>query len=131
MREYKSPGFPPVRTEVLKYVFELCRHTTSTALKGSGSLAGRWDLSNGSEGAADPNLLFDLIYGDSVHHIRQQQLPRNQESAAVGEQTGQRVKDQDTLKSYPDRVNEKRKELARGPVKSNQNSGFEINKEGM
>ena len=130
LREFKFPGFPPVRTEVLKYVFELCRHTPSTGLKGSTSTIGRWDLKNGSEGAADPNLLFDLIYGDSVHHTRQQQLPRNQETAAIGEQTGQRVKDQDTLKSYPDRANERRRELGRGPVRPNQNLGFEVNKDG-
>ena len=116
---------------MLKYVFELCQHTPTASLKGSASTVGRWDLKNGSEGAADPNLLFDLIYGDSVHHTRQQRLPRNQEPAAVGEQTGQRVKDQDILKSYPDRANERRKELGRGPVRSNQNLGFEVNKEGM
>lgn len=117
-----------MRSEVLRYLFELCRYTPSTLPKGPA--VGRWDLANEDPGAADPNLLFDLLYGDSVTSIRHQQLPRNQEPAAVGEQAGQRVKDQDVLMSFPDRAKHMRKDLGRGPLKSNQNLTLGLNREG-
>lgn len=119
MRGFKFSGFVPVRSEVLRYLFELCRHNSPSTV----AIAGRWDLGNGVGGAADIDRLCDLLYGESAHNIRQQQLPRNQAPAPVGEQTGQRIRDQDHLRSYADRANQKRTDLARGPFKADQVAG--------
>jgi hypothetical protein len=90
----------------------------------------RWDLDNGQGGAADINLLCDLVYGESMHSIRHQLLPRQQAPAAVGEQAGQRIKDQDTLKSYSDRANLHRTDVVRGPFKPTQGPMGAVDKEG-
>lgn len=65
-----------------------------------------------------------------MHSIRHQQLPRQQAPAAIGEQAGQRIKDQDTLKSYSDRANLKRTDVARGPFKPTLGPTGAMDKEG-
>ena len=118
-----------MRTEVLQYLFELCRHSPAGS-NVKAPTAGRWDLAEMDKGRADTDHLCDLLYGESAHSIRQQQLPRNQPPPAVGEQAGQRVKDQDTLKSYADRANLKRADVARGPLKPTQSQGADMSSEG-
>lgn len=84
LRTFKFPGFPPVRQEVLQYLFELCRHSIPTSqTKNLDDLPSQ----------ADPTRLNDLIYGASAHDIRYQQLPRNNPPLVTGEQSGQRVRD--------------------------------------
>lgn len=118
-----------MRVEVLQFIFELCRQS-SLASGVKAPAAGRWDLTEADKGRADTDRLCDLLYGESLHSIRQQQLPRNQPPPAVGEQAGQRVKDQDTLKSYADRANLKRADVARGPLKASQSQGADTSSEG-
>lgn len=113
---------------MLQYLFELCRHSPGTL--SSKPPVGQWDLDNGQAGAADTDHLCDLLYGESMHSVRHQQLPRQQGPAAVGEQAGQRVKDQETLKSYPDRANLNRIDVARGPFKQTQGSVGAPDKDG-
>lgn len=130
MRGFKFSGFVPVRTEVLRYLFELCRHTKNASGPSTAAIVGRWDLGNGVVGAADIDRLCDLLYGESAQSIRQQQLPRNQAPAPVGEQTGQRIRDQDHLRSYADRADQKRTDLARGPFKTDPGPGPAVDGEG-
>lgn len=130
MRGFKFSGFVPVRSEVLRYLFELCRHTKNASGPSTAAIVGRWDLGNGVVGAADIDRLCDLLYGESAQSIRQQQLPRNQAPAPVGEQTGQRIRDQDHLRSYADRADQKRTDLARGPFKTDPGPGPAVDGEG-
>jgi hypothetical protein len=65
-----------------------------------------------------------------MHSIRHQLLPRQQAPAAVGEQAGQRIKDQDTLMSYADRANLHRTDVVRGPFKPTQGPMGAMDKEG-
>lgn len=130
MRGFKFSGFVPVRPEVLRYLFELCRHTKNAPGPSTAAIVGRWDLGNGVVGAADIDRLCDLLYGESAQSIRQQQLPRNQAPAPVGEQTGQRIRDQDHLRSYADRTDQKRTDLARGPFKTDPGPGPAVDGEG-
>jgi hypothetical protein len=85
LRTFKFPGFPPVRPEVLQYLFELCCQSISTNQTRN--------LDNMPPPQADTTILNDLIYGASAHDVRQQQLPRNNPPLVKGEQSGQRVKD--------------------------------------
>ena len=130
MRGFKFAGFVPVRPEVLRYLFELCRHNENAFGPSTAAIVGRWDLGNGIVGAADIDRLCDLLYGESAHSIRQRQLPRNQAPAPVGEQAGQRIRDHDNLKSYADRANQKRSDVARGPIKADQVTGPAADGEG-
>jgi hypothetical protein len=82
LRSFHVPGCAPPRPEVLLYLFQLCRK------QGSGEVVGT-EGETGEAALADPNCLFELMFGSPVQVRRQQQLPREQRYLETQMQTGE------------------------------------------
>ena len=143
LRSFQFPGMPPSRSEVLRYVFELCRTMdadmeqavprATNQQRGSGQ-APSWDYNTaGAVPAANPAHLMELIFGDAARQESNKFTARARKTpmmaaaeAAGGGYSGTGGGNDGTSKGFVARANQHRREVGRGPLSGDNLVGYEM-----